>query len=191
MRVVAGSARGRPLEAPPGRAVRPTTDRVREAVFNALNSMGAIEGATVLDLFAGSGAMGIEALSRGAASATFVDRSRSALEVVRRNLARAGLADRAEVVQAESLAFLREVGTSGGLAPSGRWWNLAVADPPYAFDGWRELLDLLPAERVVIESDRAVEPSASWAVVRVRTYGATVVTVAEGHPPPPSGGPTS
>jgi 16S rRNA (guanine966-N2)-methyltransferase len=170
--------------------VRPTTDRVREAVFNALHSMGAVEGATVLDLFAGSGAMGVEALSRGAASATFVDRSRSALEVVRRNLSRCGLAERAEVVQAESLAFLRDAVASGGTAREGRVWDLAVADPPYAFEEWDELLALLPTHRVVIESDRAVELPEPWAVVRVRTYGATVVTVAEGHPPPPSGGPT-
>jgi 16S rRNA (guanine966-N2)-methyltransferase len=181
MRVVSGSVRGRPLKAPPGRAVRPTTDRVREAVFNALHSSGAVEGARVLDLFAGSGAMGIEALSRGAASATFVDDSREAIEVVRANLARCGFEARAEVVRSDAAGFLRQRGSLR--------WDLAVLDPPYAFDGWSEVLDSLDARVAVFESDRAVEVPSGWVVVRERSYGATVVTIAEGHPPPPSGGP--
>ena len=93
MRVVAGSARGRRLQTPPGLDVRPTTDRVREATFNALGSMGVVDGARVLDLFAGSGALGIEALSRGAEHVTFVDTSPRALEAVRANLAGCGLDD--------------------------------------------------------------------------------------------------
>ena len=84
--MVAGSARGRRLEAPEGTTTRPTGDRVREAVFNSLHSLGAVEDASVLDLFAGSGALGIEALSRGAAEATFVDSDRRAVDLVQANL---------------------------------------------------------------------------------------------------------
>lgn len=189
MRVVAGSARGRTLSAPPGRSVRPTTDRVREAVFNSLHSMSILEGARVLDAFAGSGAMGIEALSRGAEHATFVDRSRAAVEAVRRNLRRCEMAERAVVVQADAMSFLR--GEGAGPQRVGPRWDLAILDPPYAFDRWDELLSLVVAQVVVIESDREIEVPSAWAVVRARRYGATVVTVAEGHPPPPSGGPTS
>jgi 16S rRNA (guanine966-N2)-methyltransferase len=87
VRVVAGAARGRPLRAPAGRGTRPTSDRVREAMFSMLASMDALEGAVVVDLFAGSGALGIEALSRGAGRAVFVDDDRSALDAVQANLA--------------------------------------------------------------------------------------------------------
>ena len=91
MRVVAGTAGGRKLQAPPGRDIRPTSDRVREAVFSSLDSMGAVGGASVVDLFCGSGSLGIEALSRGAASATFVDNDPAAIATVRANLAATGL----------------------------------------------------------------------------------------------------
>src|SRR5262245_65746565 len=97
MRVVAGSARGIRLDGPPGRSTRPTSDRVREATFNALGSLGLVEGSVVLDLFAGSGAMGIEALSRGARRATFVDNDPSALESIRTNLEVTKLAPAATV----------------------------------------------------------------------------------------------
>src|SRR5690606_4520854 len=149
MRVVAGSARGRRLVAPPGTEVRPTTDRVREAVFNALGSRDAVVGATVLDLFAGSGALGIEALSRGAAHATFVDSSPRALEAVRTNLDHCGLADRASGVREDVVEHVRR----GGIEA-----DLVFLVPPYAFDGWQELLDALPACTAVVESDREVEP---------------------------------
>src|SRR5829696_7781962 len=86
VRVVAGELRGRRIVAPPGATTRPTSDRVREAVFNALGSLGVVDGAAVADLYAGSGAMGIEALSRGAASCTFVERDRDALRALRENI---------------------------------------------------------------------------------------------------------
>src|SRR3954451_2504981 len=106
MRVVAGEARGIRLVAPKGLDIRPTSDRVREAVFNALGSLGAVEGATVVDLFAGTGALGIEALSRGAAHATFVDRDRIAVDTVRRNLDATKLGDQATIVRADVMAFV-------------------------------------------------------------------------------------
>ncbi len=170
MRVVAGTARGRQLAAPEGEGTRPTGDRVREAVFNALGSLGAVDGATVLDLFAGSGALGIEALSRGAASAVFVDRDRSALAAVHANLEGTGLAASAEVVQADALAYLDR-------APERRW-DLALLDPPYAFDGWAAVLEHLHADVVVCESDRAIDLGARFELVREKRYGSTVVLIA-------------
>ena len=120
MRVVAGTFKGQRLEAP-RRAVRPTADRVREALFSML---GSVDGANVLDLYAGSGALGIEALSRGAASATFVDSDAAALRAVRSNLERLGI-DGARVVRADALAFLR------GAAGRAERWDLVMCDPPY------------------------------------------------------------
>jgi 16S rRNA (guanine966-N2)-methyltransferase len=162
---------------PPGRDTRPTSDRVREAVFNSLTSMGALHGASVLDLFAGSGALGIEALSRGAARATFVDHDRQALAAVEANLQVTGLESQAEVVRTDALAWLGR-GTPAGEGPA---YDLALLDPPYAFDRWPELLDLLPADLVVIESDREIEPGSTWGVTRQRRYGGTVVVIASRH----------
>jgi 16S rRNA (guanine966-N2)-methyltransferase len=157
--------------APEGTATRPTSDRVREATFNALTSLDALDGAVVLDLFAGSGAMGIEALSRGAASATFVDSDPRAVAAVRANVATAGVADRSTVVRAEVGRFL-----AGGPPQA----DLAVLDPPYSLDddGWAALLDVLDVDVAVLESDRAVVIGLRWEILRVRRYGTTVVTLA-------------
>ena len=170
MRVVAGSARGRRLVAPRGDAVRPTTDRVREATFNALGSLGVVEGAEVLDLFAGTGALGIEALSRGAAHATFVEPDGAARRALTANLEATALAGSATVEPVRAGAFLDRVGE--------RRFDLALCDPPYAFDGWDELLGRLPAEVVVCESDRELAPPPGWVVVRQRSYGTTFVLIA-------------
>jgi 16S rRNA (guanine966-N2)-methyltransferase len=171
MRVIAGSARGRRLQAPQGDGTRPTADRVREATFNALGSLGAITGATVLDPFAGSGALGIEALSRGAASATFVERDRAARAVLEANLETCGLTDRAEVVAGDAERFLATA--------AGRRWDLALLDPPYAYDGWPELLLDLPADLAVLESDHVVDPPFGWEVRREKRYGGTYVVIVE------------
>jgi 16S rRNA (guanine966-N2)-methyltransferase len=168
---VAGTARGVPLVAPKGRTVRPTADRVKEATFNALVSLDVVDGATVLDLFAGSGALGIEALSRGASHATFVDRSRESVEAVDLNLARTGLAARATVIQGAAATAM------------GRWtdtpFDLALLDPPYDHAGWAALLADVPARVVVIESDRPVDLPERLRLLRERTYGGTVVQIAE------------
>lgn len=171
MRVVAGSARGRRLEAPGGERTRPTGDRVREAVFNSLHSLGAVEDATVLDLYAGSGALGIEALSRGASHATFADTDRRAIATIEANLAATGLAGHATVQRADADSVVARA------VAEGRRWDLALLDPPYAFDGWAELLAGFPADLVVVESDRSIEPGPEWGVVRERRYGSTLVAV--------------
>jgi 16S rRNA (guanine966-N2)-methyltransferase len=176
MRVVAGSARGRRLEAPPGHETRPTTDRVREAVFNALWSRGLVEDADALDLFAGSGALGIEALSRGAAHVTFVDDDPRARRAVERNLAATALADRATVVADRAQRFLARLPS-----PATRF-DLAFCDPPYAFDGWAELLGQLPADVVVVESDREIDVPEAWELTRSTRYGTTWVGFAERRP---------
>jgi 16S rRNA (guanine966-N2)-methyltransferase len=176
MRVVAGTAKGRPLVAPPGTDTRPTSDRVREAVFNALGSLDAVVGARVLDLFAGSGALGIEALSRGAASATFVDTSQQAIDAVRANLESTGLTGpgvqgggpRIEVIRADAHRY-----DDGP-------FELALLDPPYATtdDEWAWLLDHLDAQVVVLESDREIDLGDAWEVLRSKRYGNTMVQIA-------------
>lgn len=174
MRVVAGSARGRRISAPPGTDTRPTTDRVREAMFNALGSLGAVEGAVVADLYAGSGALGIEALSRGAASTHFVESDRRAAAVIEANLADLGLDDRGVVVRRPVDAALADLPTP---------LDLVLADPPYAFEAWDDLLAALVPRLaadglVVVESDRSVPLPGGWEKVRERTYGGTVVLFA-------------
>ena len=183
MRVVAGLAGGRRLQAPAGRQVRPTSERVREALFNALGSMDAVAGASVLDLFAGTGALGIEALSRGAAAATFVDADPRAVAAIKANLQATGMAERARVVQADVVRFLTE-------RPPAKV-DIAFADPPYAFDGWPRLLAVLPARLVAIEARSHIDLPSAWHPLRSKRYGDTVVTLArfEGDPVPEETGP--
>ncbi len=171
--MVAGELRGRHVEAPPGRDTRPTTDKVREAVFNALGSLDLVRDAVVADLYAGSGALGIEALSRGAAEVIFVERDRAALRVLRGNLSELGLESRARVQQGDALA------QAGGLRV-----DLVLADPPYDFDRWPELLARLDTGFVVAESGRPLDelPEAAelgWRAVRSKRYGRTWVTFFE------------
>ena len=133
MRVIGGRSRGRRLAAKLPRTVRPTSDRVRESIFDILGSLGGVEGLDVVDLFCGSGALGAEALSRGASSATFVDADPEALAAVRQNLQAVGLADES--------ATWSGPGCPGWLdAAPGRSFDLALCDPPYDFDAWPDLL---------------------------------------------------
>ena len=150
---------------------------MREATFNALHSLGAVDDARVLDLFAGSGALGIEALSRGARHATFVDRDRRAVAAIEANLAATGLADAADV-RAESVERVLDEAVA-----KGERWTLALVDPPYAFDDWDVLLGALPADLVVVESGRPVVVPAGWRAIRERRYGATLVAILRSHPP--------
>lgn len=173
MRIIGGTFRGHRLTAPKG-PTRPTTDRTREAVFNLLQSRTDLREARVLDLFAGSGALGLEALSRGAAEAVFVEKAGAALGVIRKNAAALGVADRCRIVRADALRWLeREAGPS---------FDLAFADPPYALDGLTRLPDLVrphlaPGGLFVLEhggdADFAEHPDHETS----RAYGQTVVSL--------------
>jgi 16S rRNA (guanine966-N2)-methyltransferase len=187
MRVIGGRSRGRRLAAKLPQSVRPTSDRVRESIFDILGSQGGVEGLRVIDLFCGSGALGVEALSRGAASATFVDSDTSALAAVRENLTAVGLADAdATLVRAVLPGWLRLGARTGartrigapGPTGGGPAFDLALCDPPYDFTDWPELLEDLDAEMVVMESSSPIVPPDTWVVARERRYGGTLVTVA-------------
>jgi 16S rRNA (guanine966-N2)-methyltransferase len=194
MRVIAGRLGGRRLRAPAGRVTRPTSDRVKEAVFAMLDDVAALH---VLDLFAGTGALGIEALSRGAAQAVFVERDIGAVKVLNANLAALGIApELAEVRPADALAALRSA------ASREETYDLVFIDPPYgrarpaspapdppSAERWgAELSAMLPAllspgARVVVESDRRAplelsrEGEGGLVIERDKRYGDTSITI--------------
>jgi len=173
MRVIAGTHGGRELVAPRGRVTRPTSDRVREALFSIL---GDVTGLRVLDLFAGSGALGIEALSRGAEAATLVDSGAPAVAIMRRNLAALEL--EAEVVRQPVRRFLQAASRDA------RQYDLVFLDPPYrhASTLGRELTSaltpILAADaRVVAESDRRSPLGLELALLDERRYGDTLIQI--------------
>jgi 16S rRNA (guanine966-N2)-methyltransferase len=137
-------------------------------MFSSLTSLDAIRDATVLDLFAGTGALGIEALSRGAASATFVDADHAAIRAVEQNLTTTGLGGDAKVVHGDALRFVETTKES---------FDLALVDPPYAFDEWPRLLAALPARLALLESGDHIDIHPPWAAIRSRRHGDTVVTL--------------
>jgi 16S rRNA (guanine966-N2)-methyltransferase len=174
-RVIAGTAGGRPLKAPPGAGTRPTADRVKEALFS---SLGDLDGAVVLDLFGGSGALGIEALSRGADRAVLVEQDRRAVAVIRANLATTGTADRARVVAGAAERFCAN--------PVGGPFDVVLLDPPYRVDvdAVGRLLAALGAAgalaagaRIVLERDRRTPepPPAGTRLLADRAYGDTLL----------------
>lgn len=176
MRVIAGRLGGRRLKAPPGRLTRPTSDRVREALFSML---GELAGARVLDLFAGSGALGIEAVSRGARRAVFVERDAAAARVLGENLAALGLAPPAVEVRREDASRALQ-----SARKRKETYDLVFIDPPYnqAQDWGRELSTVLPpllapGARIVVESDRRAPLQLEAEVERQRRYGDTSVTI--------------
>jgi len=165
MRVVAGELGGRRLVSPDGTNTRPTTDRVREAIFNSLGSAGLIEGALVADLYAGSGALGIEALSRGAEHCTFVERDRTALRALEANLDALDLRSRSKVIPFDVFSVAKSIDA-----------DIAFADPPYEFEEWPRLLELLTVDVLIAESGRAIEPADGWEQLRTKRYGRATVT---------------
>ena len=169
MRVISGEFGGRLLVAPDGLTTRPTTDKVRQAVFNSLGSMGVLDGAVVADLYAGSGALGLEAISRGAERAIFVERDRSALVALRQNIQSLGVGEQCAVHAVDVLAWV----------PAMRGVDIAFIDPPYGFSGWDALLAVLDVPLVVAESDEPVVAPSGWEVVRTKRYGRTHVTTLE------------
>ena len=182
MRIVAGKARGRPLRVPKGASVRPTTDRVREALFSALGQR--VCGASVLDLFAGSGALALEALSRGAARAVLVERWAKAREVIRANMESTGLLDDCTLVPGDGPAFLRRA------AAKGDRFDLVFMDPPYDSGLLEEAMALCadsgilrPAGLLVAEHPSKTTPAAppglrgTWS----RRYGDSSLSFFEGE----------
>jgi 16S rRNA (guanine966-N2)-methyltransferase len=175
VRIIAGSKRGSRIAAPKGLSTRPTGDRVREAAFNLI---GPVDGAAVLDLFAGSGAMGLEALSRGAASVTFVESDRDACRTISRNLEKLGLTG-ARVDCADAVWALRR---------EARTYDLVLVDPPY--EQWPELEPRLaehlgrvlrPGGLLLVETGARTEPALPLAQRTSRRYGSARLTLFE-HP---------
>ena len=176
LRIIAGTARGRKLEAPQGRDTRPTLDRVRENLFNMLQ--GKCMDARVLDLFAGSGALSLEALSRGAAFAVLADRDREASRIQRQNLENLGFDQNARVMRAPWEDTLR------ALSEAGERFDLVFLDPPYVMTDLREVTDrirpmLRPEGWIVIEHQAKQTPrvAADYATVKARSWGYCGVTI--------------
>ena len=174
MRIIGGTHRGRRIAAPKGGHTRPTGDRVREALFNLV---GPVNGASVLDLYAGSGALGLEALSRGARRCVFVETDGPACRAIRANLETLGLTG-GLVTQRDALAALRDERTAG------RRHELLLLDPPY--ERWQalepQLAELVPAVVaeagiVVVETDARVEPTLPLDLVTTRRYGSARLTL--------------
>ena len=174
MRIIAGAKKGHRIAAPRGDNTRPTGDRVREALFNML---GPLDGASVADLFAGSGALGLEALSRGAATCVFVESGHAAARVIQSNLLKLGLTG-AIVQKRDALAFLREQGGRGVR------FDLVFCDPPYG--EWEalkaDLAALLPPVLaddgvLAVETDARIEPELPLALVTTRRYGSARITL--------------
>jgi len=191
-RIVAGTVGGRAIQVPP-RGTRPTSDRVREAIFSRLEHLDVLDGARVLDLYAGSGALGLEAASRGAAAVVLVDSARKAADVARRNVAALGLGGVVRVVGDAAERFV-------GGAAAGQAFDVVFLDPPYDLseaalaDVLGHLLDpgvLAPGAVVVVErSTRSPEPAwpAGLHAVARKDYGETAVHYAELDLEPASGG---
>ncbi|MBA2763982.1 MAG: 16S rRNA (guanine(966)-N(2))-methyltransferase RsmD [Thermoleophilaceae bacterium] len=178
MRVVAGKHRGRRLHSPAGATTRPTADRVREAVFSIL---GPLDGLNVLDLYAGSGALGIEALSRGAAAATFVEHDRAALATIEANLTTIG--ERASVLRRDVVSYLEAVAVQDSAQ-----FDVVFADPPYSSAGLigEHLSRLLPGvlaseARIVTESDKRNPLLLDLPLESERIYGGTRIVIHNAH----------
>jgi 16S rRNA (guanine966-N2)-methyltransferase len=178
MRIIAGTLRRRLLRAPKGNLTRPTTDRAREAIFNLISSRLDLTDACVLDLFAGTGALGLEALSRGAETVTFIERQPEVLRYARQNAADLDVASASRFVRADAVAFLK-----GYTGPP---FDLALADPPYTFETLSQLPDLVvpllaPHGLFVLEHDIRHRFDDHLHLDTSRPYGRTVVSVFRRH----------
>jgi 16S rRNA (guanine966-N2)-methyltransferase len=173
LRIIAGDWGGRRIKAPAGRDVRPTTDRVREAWMSALG--GRLDGLTVLDLFAGSGALGLESLSRGAAHATFVEKARSTVMTLEGNVDTLGARARVTVVKGDALKYVVRLAAGA--------FDLALADPPYGQGHAAALLERfaqVPFARELWVEHRTDEPLPDLPGLKHRRYGDTTLTIAAG-----------
>jgi len=194
LRIVAGEWRGRTLAAPPGTLTRPTADRVRQALFDMLlhapwGGREAVEGTRVLDAFAGTGALGLEALSRGAAHATFIERDRAALAALRANVARCGATARSAILALDALNYCPYPGSSAqGYCPDpgsvSRGFDLVFLDPPYgqgliprALARLRAADCLAAGALLITETGRDEAPDPQRAILASRAHGAALLTV--------------
>jgi 16S rRNA (guanine966-N2)-methyltransferase len=177
MRIIAGAFRGRRLHAPKGDRIRPTIDRVRESVFNMIAEK--VPGAKVLDLFAGTGAMGLEALSRGAKFCLFVDKGTEALHLIRENVLLCAAQDRSRIIQGAVALAIRRLGSENEL------FDLIFMDPPYGKGYIEKTLQIVGAvagnDALVIAElhikDKPPLVSAIWQKDRERRYGDTLISV--------------
>ncbi|MEC7924029.1 MAG: 16S rRNA (guanine(966)-N(2))-methyltransferase RsmD [Actinomycetota bacterium] len=169
MRIVSGIAKGRKIIPPLSQEVRPTKDRVREAVFNSLTSFDLINGRHFFDLFAGSGALGLEALSRGAAQVTFVDHQKVCIDTIKENIETLGFAELSEVHHGSYLQELQHISKN----------DVVLLDPPYGFKDWNHIMESITAAAVVIESDHEISLPEPWNTVKVKRYGSTYITIAK------------
>lgn len=183
MRIITGKYKGRIITTVPDKSVRPATDRVKSTIFNTLQTRLALNGAHVLDLFAGSGNLGFEALSRGAANVVFVEDSRFALTEIRGNAERLGCSDECEFLQSDALAFMKHAGES---------FDLIFADPPYRYEEVTALPSLTFSGKLlkregflIIEHAKQVifEPSPEYALSVQKKFGNTLVSFFT-HPQP-------
>jgi len=173
VRVLTGANKSRKLLSSVSEATRPTSSRVRKSVFDILWSRFGIEDKSFLDLFAGTGALGIEALSRGSKEAYFVDHSRVATRVIKENLARLEIEpSRFKVINSDYRNFLESY--------KGDHFDFAFLDPPYAFSDWEDLLLIVPAAIMVCETGSPLEPPPGVVKLLERKYGTTVVTLVMG-----------
>lgn len=179
MRVISGTARGMKLESPKGENTRPTLDSVKEAIFSMLYDK--VWGASVLDLFSGSGALGIEAISRGAKNCTFADKSRDCEKIIRANVAKAKMEDSSEVFCADFKDTLTN------LSRMGRKFDLVFLDPPYAEGFLDQALKMIsslsllnPGATVVAESDWGTDVDIqNYSLLKSKKYGRVCITILE------------
>jgi 16S rRNA (guanine966-N2)-methyltransferase len=181
MRVVAGQFRGRKLASAHSANIRPATDRVKEAIFNILQNKISLDGINVLDLFAGTGSLGIEAMSRGAAHGTFVDTSIQSLRILRSNISALGCEDRCTVLKTDAMRFIEQTAER---------FELIFADPPYAFRQTREIPNRVFSRELlkkkgflIIEHNEAADfpESSLFRLLLIRKFGQTTVSFFSHH----------
>ena len=168
MRVISGSAKGRKLVVPSGDHVRPTKDRVKEAIFNSLHSYGLVENRSFLDLFSGTGSLEIEALSRGAKSVVFVDHHAEAIDCIILNVEKLNYGSTSKILKTDALSFLER----------DDYFDVALLDPPYKYEHWGTLLKRVNAHSIVIESSEQVTLESDWEIIKSQKYGQTNLLIA-------------
>lgn len=172
MRVISGTAKGRKLILPPRDTTRPLTDRAKEGLFNSLGSLGLVVGSTIADVYAGSGSFGIECLSRGAESVTFVEKDRKVADTIKQNLATFDLSEPATVV----------VGSAHSFIAKPKQFDLMFCDPPYASDPWQDIFEHAQCEYLVGHAESDIELPKDWEEVKRKKYGRAHIFIAQKQP---------